>query len=126
MILSLVLAAALFADDSERKAYYDSMLSCAAFHTIEATRADADGAQAQQAVAVDFAKTAVSMSADGTVETVNADLEILLAKFREELDTGDVRQMAEDWTDLESACRELYPVRDLFTQMADKEANPAE
>jgi glutamate synthase domain-containing protein 3 len=122
MIFSLILAAMLVADDAERQSNYDAMLSCAAFHTIEATRADTDGAEAQQAVAVDFAKTAVALSTDHQVGTVNADLEQLLAKFREELDTGDVRQMAEDWTTLESACRELYPIRHLMQQMAEEKA----
>jgi hypothetical protein len=38
------------------------------------------------------------------------------------LDTGDVRQMAEDWTTLESACRELYPIRHLLQQLAEEKA----
>ena len=122
MIFSLILAAALVAVDAERQSNYDAMLSCSAFHTIEATRADADGAEAQQAVAIDFAKTAVALSADQKIATVNADLETVLAKFREELDTGDVRQMAEDWTTLESACRELYPIRHLLQQLAEEKA----
>ena len=122
MIFSLILAAALVADDAERQSNYDAMLSCSAFHTIEATRADADGAEAQQAVAVDFAKTAVALSTDQKIATVNADLATVLAKFREELDTGEVRQMAEDWTTLESACRELYPIRHLLQQMAEEKA----
>lgn len=122
MIFSLILAATLVADDAERQSNYDAMLSCAAFHTIEATRADTDGAEAQQAVAVDFAKTAVALSPDRNVATVNTDLESLLAKFREELDTGEVRQMAEDWTTLEGACRELYPIRHLLQQMAEEKA----
>ncbi len=122
MIFSLILAAALVADDAERQSNYDAMLSCSAFHTIEATRADVDGAEAQQAVAVDFAKTAVALSTDQKIATVNADLATVLAKFREELDTGDVRQMAEDWTTLESACRELYPIRHLLQQLAEEKA----
>jgi hypothetical protein len=116
MILSLLLTAALAnapaSDDPNRQDNYETMLSCAAFHTIEATRPESDAAEAQQAVAYDFAKSAVRFAPDGTVETANADLEKLLATFREKLDTGDVREVAEGWTALESACRRLYPVRD--------------
>lgn len=126
MIFSLILAAALLADDTNRQENYEAMLSCAAFHTIEATRTDADGAEAQQAVAVDFAKSAVAFAPDRNVETVNADLAELLVTFREELDTGDVRQMAEDWTALEGACQELYPMRDILANAAGEEAVTAD
>jgi hypothetical protein len=116
MIIPLILAAALSAtpptDDPDRQDNYETMLSCAAFHAIEATRADDGAAEAQQAVAYDFAASAVRFTPDGKVETANADLEKLLSVFREKLDTGDVREMAEDWTALGSACRRLYPARD--------------
>ena len=116
MIFSLILTAALSTsaaiDDPNRQENYETMLSCAAFHTIEATRSDGDAAEALQAVAYDFAESAVRFAPDGTVETANADLEKLLSEFREKLDTGDVREVAEGWTSLESACRRLYPVRD--------------
>ena len=121
MMLSLILAAALSApapapapvtDDPNRQDNYETMLSCAAFHTIEATRSEGGAAESQQAVAYDFATSAVRFAPDGTVETANADLEKLLATFREKLDTGDVRQVAEGWTSLEGACRRLYPLRD--------------
>lgn len=116
MIASLLFAAALAAapsaDDPERQENYQTMLSCAAFHTIEATRSDGGAGESQQAVAYDFAKSAVAFAPDGAVETTNADLAKLLGIFREKLDTGDVREMAEDWTELGSACRRLYPVRD--------------
>ena len=116
MILSLLLSAALVnapaSDDPNRQDSYETMLSCAAFHTIEATRAVGDAAESRQAVAYDFAASAVRFAPDGTVETANADLESLLATFREKLDTGDVREVAEGWTSLESACRRLHPLRD--------------
>ena len=116
MILTLTLAAALAttqaADDPDRQGNYTSLLSCAAFHTIEATRSDGDPAESLQAVAYDFAKSAVRFAPDSTTETANADLEKLLSIFREKLDTGDVREVAEGWTALEGACRRLYPVRD--------------
>ena len=116
MKLSLILAAALSSiaatDDPNRQDNYETMLSCAAFHTIEASRSEGDAAESQQAVAYDYATSAVRFAPDGTVVTANADLEKLLATFREKLDTGDVREVAEGWTSLESACRRLYPVRD--------------
>ena len=117
MIFSLILAAALatpaaVTDDPNRQENYETMLSCAAFHTIEATRVGGDAGESQQAVAYDFATSAIRFAPDSKVETANADLESLLATFREKLDTGDVREVAEGWTSLESACRRLYPVRD--------------
>ena len=125
-MFSLILAAALSAtvttDDPERAGDYKSLLSCAAFHTIEATRVEGNAAEAQQAVAYDFAKSATRFAPDGKVETANTDLKKLLGVFREKLDTGDVREMAEDWTALESACRRLYPVRDELGRDAGVEA----
>lgn len=126
MIVSLILAAALAADPEIQQENYQAMLSCAAFHTIEATRADADNVDAQQALALDFAKAAVPYAPDGKVETANADLEKLLSQFREELDTGDVRQMAEEWTDLDNACAALYPVRDALMNSKADSATSAE
>ena len=129
MTLSLILAAALSTsvatDDAVRAGDYKSLLSCAAFHTIEATRSEGDAAESQQAVAYDFATSAIRFAPDGTVETANADLEILLATFREKLDTGDVREVAQGWTSLESACRRLYPVRDELDKDAAGEAEAA-
>ena len=121
-MLTLILAAALstsaITDDPNRQDNYETMQSCAAFHTIESSRSEGDAAEALQAVAYDFAKSSVRFAPDGTVETANADLEKLLATFREKLDTGDVREVAEGWTSLESACRRLYPVRDELGQDA--------
>jgi hypothetical protein len=127
MIFSLILAATLSTpaattDDPNRQDNYETMLSCAAFHTIEATRSEGDAAEALQAVAYDFAESAVHFAPDGTVETANADLEKLLATFREKLDTGDVREVAEGWTSLETACRRLYPVRDELGMDIEAEA----
>ena len=129
MTLSLILAAALSTsvaiDDAERAGDYKSLLSCAAFHTIEATRSEGDAAESQQAVAYDFATSAIRFAPDGTVETANADLEKLLVTFREKLDTGDVREVAQGWTSLESACRRLYPVRYELDKDAAGEAEAA-
>jgi hypothetical protein len=109
-ILAL-LAASPPADDSERAEAYDAMLGCAAFHTIESSAKKGDEAEAQLAIAYDFAGVAAKLSPDGQSVTANADLEMRLTEYRAALDSGDVRDIAEDWTNLESACRELYPVR---------------
>ncbi len=122
MIIALFLAAAPVVDDTYRQENYETMLSCAAFHTIEATRGEASATEAQQAVAYDFAASAVRFAPDGKVETANADLEKMLSVFRQKLDTGDVRAIAEGWTSLGGACRKLYPVRDELGKDKDVEA----
>lgn len=98
-------------DGDERSDAYDAMLGCAAFHTIESTREAGDASEAQLAIAYDFAEVAASLAPDGQIATANADLEARLAEYRQDLDTGDVREMAEEWTTMESACREIYPLR---------------
>jgi hypothetical protein len=100
------------ADEAERAEVYQVMLSCAAFHTIESTKVANDSSAAQIAVAKDYAEAAISFAGDGNKATVNSDLEALLADYRAKLDTGEPRAMAEQWTALESACRELYPIKD--------------
>lgn len=111
LMLALIAAPLVAQDQSERSDAYDAMLGCAAFHTIESTRAGSDAAEAQLAIAYDFAEVAAGLAPDGQVATANADLETRLTKYRKDLDTGDVREMAEEWTIMESACRELYPLR---------------
>lgn len=113
-------------EDSARSDAYDAMLGCAAFHTIESTSSSGDAAAAQKAVAYDFAGVAARLAPDGRTETANADLEKRLTDYRAKLDTGDVREMAEEWTALDSACRELYPVRDAVVKAlaAEPAADP--
>jgi hypothetical protein len=110
VVLSL-LSSPLLAEDGDRSDAYDAMLSCSAFHAIEGSKLQGDAAEAQRALAYDFAEVAATLAPDGTEETANADLKSVLETFQKKLDTGDVRKMAEDWTALESACRELYPIR---------------
>jgi hypothetical protein len=112
-ILALSLfAAPLFAEDTNRQEDYNSLLSCAAFYTIEATKVKGDASEANQATAYDFAGAAAKLAPDGSVATANADLAVLLKSFREKLDKGEVRAMAEAWTTLESGCRDLHRVKD--------------
>jgi hypothetical protein len=123
-ILWLVFAAIpAQADDEERAEVYQVMLSCAAFHTIEATKVGEDSSAAQQAVAEDYAAAAITFADDGLQETVNRDLQTLLTDFKKKLDTGEPRAMAEQWTALESACRELYPMKDELVAKRKAESN---
>jgi hypothetical protein len=111
LTIALLSASITAEDGSERSEAYDAMLGCAAFHTIESTTSKGDAAEAQLAIAYDFAASAAELAPDGQTATANADLEKRLAEYRSELDTGDVREMAEEWTAMESACREIYPLR---------------
>jgi hypothetical protein len=110
-VLSLVALPAQ-ADDDERQEIYSSLLSCAAFHTIEATKTSGDASAAQTATAYDYANAATVFAADGKSVTVNAELKTLLESFKQKLDTGEPRAMAEQWTALESACQELHVAKD--------------
>ncbi|MGL5838913.1 MAG: hypothetical protein ACRCY3_10475 [Sphingorhabdus sp.] len=107
-----IVALPAFAQDEERQEIYDSFLSCAAFHTIEAARSSGNAASAQQATAVDYAQAAAAFAPDGKRETADADLKIMLAAFQEKLKTGEPRAMAEQWTGLETSCGELHPLKD--------------
>lgn len=112
----VLIAAPLLAQDDDRSDAYAAMLGCSAFHTIESTKLQGDAAEAQRAMAYDFAKVAVALAPDGKEETADADLKATLESHQKKLDTGDVREMAEGWTALESACRELYPARDKLVE----------
>lgn len=125
--ISLMLSASpLFAEDGDRADAYDAMLGCAAFHTIESSKLEGDAASAQRALAYDFAEVAAKLAPDGKVATANDDLTKFLASYREKLDTGDVREVAEDWTALESACREIYPLRQSIGKVVDMTEAPTE
>jgi hypothetical protein len=112
----LLLASPLLAQDDDRGDAYASMLGCSAFHTIESSTLQGDAAEAQRALAYDFAKVAVALAPDGQEETADSDLKFTLESYQKKLDTGDVREVAEGWTALESACRELYPARDKLVE----------
>ena len=93
---------------------YDSLLRCAAFHTIEGERLARDesaaSGDAQNAIARDFAATAHSMlSDDNDANAVETDLAQRKAEYLDRLAAGDLRETAEHWTALELACRDLHP-----------------
>jgi hypothetical protein len=114
------------ADEAERQEIYSSFLHCAAFHTIESTKTSGDAAAAQQASAYDYANAATVFAADGRADTVDAELKTLLTSFKEKLDTGAPREMAEQWTALESACRDLHQAKDALVASRKAELGGAD
>ena len=92
---------------------YQSLLSCAAFHAIEADRVarDANAAAAQKAISRDFLDSATPFGPNHTAEAAEQELIAMVVVYRERLENGEPRAMAEQWTALELACRDLYPAR---------------
>jgi hypothetical protein len=123
-IAALLIAVPATARDDSRQEIYDALLSCAAFHTIEASRAEGNAAAAQQASAVDYADAAVNFAPDARKTTTDADLKALLESHRAKLANGEPRAMAEQWTALESACRELHPMKDALVAQAQEKSSP--
>lgn len=94
---------------------YDALLRCAAFHTIEGERLARDegttAGDAQKAVAADFTATARALlSDDNEANAVETDLGLRKAEYLQTLASGELRQTAEQWTALELACKDLYPM----------------
>lgn len=108
----------------ERQEIYGSLLSCAAFHTIEAARGDELARASQKAAAQDYARAATVFAPDGKAATVNRDLGNLLQIFQAQLDAGETRAMAEQWTALERSCTELHLVKDRLVRKARPEEPP--
>lgn len=113
------------ADEAERQEIYSSFLYCAAFHTIESGKTSGDAAAAHSAAADDYAKAATAFSEDGNADSVDGELKTLLQDFKGKLDNGAPREMAEQWTALESACRELHPVKDGLLEKRKAETEKA-
>lgn len=110
----LVLPFLLLAQPADAETY-DALLRCAAFHTIEGERLDRDEGEAagdsQKAVAADFAATArATLSDDNDANAVETDLGQRKAEYLETLAAGELRDTAKQWTALELACKELYPM----------------
>ena len=106
----------------ERQEIYDSLLTCAAFHTIEAAQGDELARASQKATAQDYAEAATLFAADGKASTTDSDLARLLQTFRQQLDSGEPRAMAEQWTALQRECSALHPLKDRLVQKARAEA----
>lgn len=118
---ALLATTAANADEEEREGRYQSFLSCAAYHTIEASKSSGTAVDAQKALAVDYAEAATVFAPDGKPETANAALEKMLEDFKNKLDTGDPRDMAEQWTDLDFACNDLYLLKEGWVRERKKE-----
>lgn len=108
----------------ERQEIYDSLLTCAAFHTIEASQGDELARASQKATAQDYAEAATFFASDGKASTTDHDLGRLLQTFRQQLDSGEPRAMAEQWTALQRECSALHPLKDRLVQKARAEKAP--
>lgn len=111
----MILMPFLFLLQSSDAETYDTLLRCAAFHTIEAERLVRDegaaAGDAQNATATDFTQTARAMlSEDNDANAVETDLAQRKAEYLDTLAKGEVNEVAAQWTALELACKELYPM----------------
>jgi hypothetical protein len=108
---ALFLSAQVQAQDvSLGRELYDSLVQCAAFHTVEAgmTREGGDAAASHLATANDYRADARKHSPDGQSATADADVKTTSELYRRMIAEGDAEDMAKSWTSLESACRELH------------------
>lgn len=89
---------------------YNALLSCAAFHAVEAERGASSNREAQLAASRDFLDVAAALASAKSLGTAaEADLKQLQVDYASHLREGDPAAMAEQWTALDLACRELYP-----------------
>jgi hypothetical protein len=97
-------------DVSLGRELYDSLVQCAAFHTVEAgmTHEGGDAAASHLATAHDYRADARKHSPDGQSATADADVKTTSELYRKMIAEGDAEDMAKSWTSLESACRELH------------------
>jgi hypothetical protein len=110
-LAALLLSSAAQAQDvSLGRELYDSLVQCAAFHTVESgmTREGGDAAASHLATANDYRTDARKHSPDGKPETADAEVDSKAKLYRKMIAEGDAEDMAKSWTSLESACRELH------------------
>jgi hypothetical protein len=98
---------------------YDSLVQCAAFHTVEAgmTREGENAAASHLATANDYRTDARKHAPNGKPETADADVDSKSKTYRKMIAEGDADDMAKGWTSLESACRQLHSAK---APVADK------
>lgn len=102
----LLMLQPLSADEDD----YNALLSCAAFHAVEAERGASSNREAQLAASRDFLDVAAALAgAKSLGAAAEADLKQLQADYASHLREGDPAAMAKQWTALDLACRELYP-----------------
>ncbi len=102
------------ADAAFKAEIYQSMVQCAAFHELEAERSSGqiNVRESQLAVARDFLTAAYRFAAgENPTAKANADVLQTKATFETIIKDGEPKIIAKDWTSLETACRELYPLR---------------
>jgi hypothetical protein len=116
IILALLLTAQMSAED--RSELNDAVFGCAAFHAIEAEMQAGDPvrSETQLAASKDWLELAKRVRSDDA----DAKFAALIADYRQKLKNGDPREMAEDWTELESACRELHKIRPALIKAASE------
>jgi hypothetical protein len=111
LLVSLAVSMPLLGNDNALgREFYDSLVQCSAFHSVEASFSSegTDVAASQLAAAADYRADARKHSPDGKPETADADIDRLAQSYRKTLSEGDPEVMAKGWTALESACRELH------------------
>jgi hypothetical protein len=99
------------AEPETDKELYRSFVQCAAFHKVEAYKS-AMASDAQNALSEDFLKVAKYRVPNGDPAAAEADVKGMAKEYQSIISKGDPAQMAQDWTALESACKELYRVKD--------------
>jgi hypothetical protein len=110
MLFSILLLTA-YADPEEDKELYRSLIQCAAFHKIEAEKSR-DNKDAQNALAMDFLRVAEEKVPNRNVLAAEADVDAMAKEYQAIMTKGDPEDIARGWTSLESACRDLYRVKD--------------
>jgi hypothetical protein len=100
---------------------YDSLVQCAAFHGVEAgmTREGGDSAASHLAMANDYRADARKHTPDGQPASADAAVEKVTTLYGKMVREGDAKQMAADWTALESACRTLHAAKAQISGRAD-------
>ncbi len=97
-------------DNAIGRELFDSLVQCAAFHSVEAglTREGGDSAASHLATANDYRTDARKQTPEATPETADREIDAVILHYRKMLAEGDPQDMAKSWTSLESACRELH------------------
>lgn len=124
-LLTLSLSATAQADDAALgREFYDSLVQCAAFHTVESGMAQegGDAAASHLATANDYRNDARKHAIDGQPASADTDIQTAIALYRKMIAEGDAQDMAESWTQLESACRELHSVKAQLGQKTTENA----
>jgi hypothetical protein len=116
--LFLLLLAPTWTDTDREDAIW-SFSQCAAFHAIEAdlTKDGTTAVEAHRAASRDFADAAKRLAPADGVDKVQQQRAEIEKSYRDALSEGDSQTMAEGWTELELACKDLYGVRDKAGQI---------